>query len=161
MVFGAEFFIAIAFVLFVIGLGYLGVHRQLAKALDGRIARVETELADAARLRTEALAILASFEKKRVEAQAEAESIVALAKLEAETLAKETAARMADFVARRTKQAEAKIAQAEAQATADVHAAAAEAATKAAEIVLKGKIKGAPAADLVTQGIDDLKRLMH
>jgi F-type H+-transporting ATPase subunit b len=78
-----------------------------------------------------------------------------------EALAEETAARMADFVARRTKQAQTKIALAEAQATADVRAAAAEAATKAAEIVLKSTIKGAAAADLVTQGIEDLKRLMH
>lgn len=161
MEFGAEFFIAIAFVIFVGGVIALGGHRQMTKALDARIALVEAELGEVARLRSEATALLASFAKKRVEAQAEAESIVALAKFEAETLSKEAAARTADFVARRTKQAAEKIAQAEAQATAEVRAAAAEAATRAAEIVLKENVKGTAADQLVAKGIDEIKRLMH
>jgi len=161
MDFDPEFFVAVGFVIFVGILGYVGLHRQIFDALDHRTQRIEKELAEARRLREEAAAVLASFEKKAVEAEAEAAAIIAQAKAEAEALAEETAARMADFVARRTKQAQTKIALAEAQATADVRAAAAEAATKAAEIVLKSKITGAAAADLVTQGIEDLKRLMH
>ena len=50
---------------------------------------------------------------------------------------------MNDFIARRTKQAEAKIAFAEAQAAADVRAAAADHAAKAAEIVLRDQMQGA------------------
>ena len=64
----------------------------------------------AAKLRDEALALLASFERKAAEAETNAAEIIANAKAEAETLAKEAADRLADFVARRTKQAEAKIA---------------------------------------------------
>ena len=44
---------------------------------------------------------------------------------------------MEEFVARRTKMAETKIAQAEAQAVADVRAAAADAAVAAAEKILR------------------------
>ena len=161
MEFEPEFFVAIGFVLFVGILVYIGVHRQIIEALDRRAQRIEKELDDAKRLREEAEAVLESFKKKAVEAEAEAEAIIAHAKAEADALAEETAARMTEFVARRTKQAMTKIALAEAQATADVRAAAAEAATKAAEIVLKRKIKGSAAADLVSQGIEDLKRLMH
>ena len=161
MEFGAEFYIAIAFVIFVGGVIYLGGHRQATKLLDARIALVQTELDEVARLRSEAQALLESFAKKRVEAQAEAEAIVALAKSDAEILSKEAAARLADFVARRTKQAADKIAQAEAQATAEVRAAAAEAAAKAAEIILKAKITGDAADQLVMRGIDELKRVMH
>lgn len=161
MDFDPEFFVALGFVIFVCILGYVGLHRKIADALDQRTRRIQKELAEARRLREEAEAVLASFKKKAVEAEAEAAAIIAQAKAEAEALAEETAARMADFVTRRTKQAQTKIALAEAQATADVRVAAAEAATKAAEIVLKSKIKGSAAADLVTQGIADLKRLMH
>ena len=70
---------------------------------------------------------------------------------------KETAERMADFIARRTKQAEDKIALAEAQATAEVRAAAADHAAKAAEIVLTDQMHGPAGADLVGREIGDLK----
>ena len=49
---------------------------------------------------------------------------------------------MEDFVARRTKTAESKIALAEAQAVADVRAAAAEAAVAAASTILSQSVKG-------------------
>ena len=142
MHFDAEFFVAAGFVVFVMLLGYLGVHRMVTKALDERIKKVEDELAEARRLREEAEAVLASFKKKAGEAEAEAAAIVTSAKAEAENLAKEAAARMADFVSRRQKQAEAKIALAEQQATADVRAAAAEAAVKAAESVIRTETTG-------------------
>ncbi len=161
MHFDAEFFVAAGFAVFLMLLGYLGVHRQAAGALDARIKKIEDELAEAKRLRVEAEAVLASYKKKAADAEAEAAAIVTQAKLEAEAIAKETAARMADFVERRRKQAEAKIAMAEAQATSEVRAAAAEAAVKAAESVIRGQTAGAAGAELVGRGIQDLKRLMN
>ena len=68
---------------------------------------------------------------------------------------------MEDFVARRTKMAESKIAQAEAQALADVRAAAAEAAVAAAETILTRTVKGKVADDLIAKGIDDVKRKLN
>ncbi|MBV9909782.1 MAG: ATP F0F1 synthase subunit B, partial [Hyphomicrobiales bacterium] len=61
-------------------------------------------------------------------------------------------------VARRTKQAEVKIALAEAQAAAEVRAAAAEHAARAAEIVLTDQMKGSAGADLVAHEIGEIKR---
>ena len=91
------------------------------------------------------------------EAEAEAVHIVAQAKAEAEALAKDAEMRVAEFVQRRTAQAEQKIAQAEAQAQADVKAAAAEAAVKAAEIILKAETTGETAAQFLVKGIADMK----
>ena len=159
--FDAEFFVALGFVIFVLGLGYLGVHKQITAALDGRIAWVEGEFAEATRLRKEAEAVLASYKKKAADAEAEAAAIVKQARDEAELLARETAERMADFVERRRKQAEAKIAVAETQATSDVRAAAADAAVKAAEIVIRAQTAGAAGAEYIQKGIDDVKRLMN
>ena len=68
---------------------------------------------------------------------------------------------MEDFVARRTKMAETKIAQAEAQALADVRSAAAEAAVAAAETILTRTVKGKVADDLLAKGIDDVKRKLN
>ncbi len=154
----AEFFVALGFVLFVMVLGYLGVHKTLGGALDNRIEKIKDELAEAARLRAEAQALMQSFTAKTAEAEAQAAGIIAQAKMEAEAMAKETQQRLEEYVARRTKQAEDKITQAEAQATADVRAAAADAAIKASETVLKTRPAG---ADFVGPGIASIKTLMN
>ena len=157
----AEFYVALGFVIFIALLAYLGVHKTIVNALDSRTLKVSDELAQAKRLHDEAAAVLASFQRKAAEAEAEAAAIVAQAKREAELMAQDAEARMNDFVARRTKQAELKIAMAETQAAADVRAAAADAAVKAAETVLRRDPKGTGAADLVGREITALKSRLH
>jgi len=159
--FETENWVAAGFLFFIGLLAYLGTHRKLAEALDQRQARIKSELDEAVRLREEAQALLADFQKKGREAEGEAEAIIASAKAEAERLAAEAKARMEDFVARRTKMAEAKIAQAEAQALADVRAAAADAAVAAAEKILSATTKGKVAEDLLARGIADIKEKLN
>lgn len=156
-----ETWVAIAFVIFVAGLGYLGVHKTLTKALDARGERIKAELDEARRLKDEAMALLAQYQRKRGEAEGEAQSIIAGAKAEADRLAVEAKAKAEEFVARRTKMAEAKIAQAETQAVADVRAAAAEAAAAAAEKILADQTKGRLANDLVAKGIEDVRKKLN
>src|SRR5574337_727101 len=79
------------------------------------------------------------------------------ARAEAEQLAREAGERMSEFIARRTRQAEAKIALAEAQAAADVRAAAADRAARAAEAILRDRMQGEPGAQLVSREIADLR----
>lgn len=153
-----EAWVAIGFLIFLCLLAYLGAHRKVVNALDARQARIRGELDEAARLRQEAEALLAEFERKGLEAEQEAEAIIASAKAEAERHAAEAKLRMEDFVARRTKMAEAKIAQAESQALADVRAAAVDAAVAAAEKILANAAKGQVAADLLARGIDDVRK---
>jgi F-type H+-transporting ATPase subunit b len=155
---GPEAWVAIAFLCFLALLAYLGVHRKLIDSLDHRQARIKGELDEAKKLREEAQALLADFERKGREAENEAEAIIASANAEAQRLAAEAKARMEDFVTRRTKMAETKIAQAEAQALADVRSAAADAAATAAEKILSTAAKGKVAVDLLTQGIEDVKK---
>ena len=152
-----ETWVALALFMFIGLLAYLGVHRKLVGALDARGARIQSELDEAVRLRQEAAALLADFERKGREAEGEAAAIIASAKAEAERLAAEAKTRMEDFVARRTKMAETKIAQAEAAALADVKAAAADAAVAAAEKILGAAAKGKVAEDLLARGIEDVK----
>ena len=158
MHFDESFFVALGFVLFVLLLGYLGVHRTLAKALDDRASLIADELAQASRLRTEAEAVLASYQNKAAEAQSAADAILTAAREEAEALAAETAKRMSEFVARRTLQAEAKIAIAESQAMNDVRSAAADAAVKVAETILRAQMQDGASADMLTRGIGDVRK---
>src|SRR5271163_3596933 len=153
-----ENWVAIAFILFLGLLAYLGAHRKIIGALDDRQSRIKAELDEAVRLREEAKALLAEFERKGREAEGEAEAIIANAKAEAERLAVEAKTRMEDFVARRTKMAETKITQAEAQALADVRSAAADTAVAAAEKILAAAAKGKVAEDLLAQGIEDIRK---
>jgi F-type H+-transporting ATPase subunit b len=159
--FDAEFWVAVAFFLFLGVLAYFEVHRLIVKHLDERRDRIKAELDDARRLKEEAQALLAQYQRKYHEAEQEAQAIVASAKVEAERIGAEAKTKMEDFVARRTKMAENKIAQAEAQALADVRSAAAEAAVAAAETILARTVKGKVADELIAKGIDDVKRKLN
>jgi F-type H+-transporting ATPase subunit b len=157
--FEAEFWVAVAFVLFIGVLGYFGVHKLVLSSVDQRRDKIKAELDEARRLKEEARALLAEYQRKQHEAEEEAAGIIAGAKAEAERMVIEANAKMEEFVARRTKMAETKIAQAEAQAVSDVRAAAADAAVAAAEKVLTESVKGDVADKLVTKGIEDLNKL--
>ena len=105
----------------------------------------------------EAEALLATYRRRQQEAEREAETIVASAKGEAERLAAEAEAKIEEFIARHTKMAENKIAQAEAQALADVRSAAADVAVAAAETILSRSVKDKLADDLLAKGIADFR----
>ena len=156
-----EFWVAVAFVLFLGVLVYAGAHKKVVDALDHRSTRIKSELDEARRLRDEAGKLLAEYQRKQQEAEREAAAIVADAKAEAERVAAEARAKMEEFVARRTKLAEAKIGQAEAQAVADVRAAAADAAVAAAEKILRETAKGQVADNLIARGIADVKAKLN
>ena len=149
--------VGVGFVLFFALLGYLGVHRTVLAGIDARGEKIAAELNEAKRLREEAEALLASFESKRKQAEADAAAIVAQAKNDAERMAQEAETKLAEFVKRRTAQAEQKIAQAEAQAAADVRAAAADAAVVASEAILRQQTTGAAGDNFVRAGLSNLK----
>lgn len=156
-----EFWVAIAFVILMVLFAWMGVHRTVAKALDHRSARIKSELDDARRLKDDAAKLLAEYQAKRSSAEREAQDIIAAAKVEAERIAAEAKTKMEDFVARRTKTAESKIALAEAQALADVRAAAADAAVAAASTVLSQTVKGNVADNLLSKGIAEVKAKLN
>src|SRR6202166_911642 len=147
MFYEPEFWVAVAFVILMAVFAYLGIHRTVLQTLDHRSERIKAELDDARRLKEEAAKLLAEYEARRASAEREAEDIIANARADAERIAAEANAKMEDFVARRTRTAESKIALAEAQALADVRAAAANAAVAAASAILSKSVKGEVADD--------------
>lgn len=152
-----KFWVLVAFVLFMALLAFYKVPQLVAKMLDDRAEAIRKELDEARRLREEAQQLLADYQRKAREADEEAKSIVAQAKREAEAMAAETRKGLADSLERRTKLAEDKIARAEALAQAEVRGAAVDAALAAAEKILRSKISGPSASNLIDQSIRDLK----
>ncbi len=159
--FEPETWVAVAFLILMGVFAWLGVHRTVLTALDHRAERIKAELDDARKLKDEAAKVLAEYKARRATAEREAAEIVANARAEAERIAADAKTKMEDFVARRTKTAESKIAMAEAQALADVRAAAADAAVQAASTILSQSVKGSLADDLLAKGIAEVRQKLN
>jgi F-type H+-transporting ATPase subunit b len=156
-----ETWVAVAFFLFV-GLGiYLKVPAMLAKMLDERADKISKELAEARKLREEAQALLAEYQKKRSEAEKDAANIVAQAKIEAESYSVETRKKLAETIERRTKQAAQKIAQAEAAAIKEVRTTATEAAIAAASKLVGEAVQGTKGTNLIDESIAAVKSRLN
>lgn len=149
----ATFWAFMALVAFLAIVVYLKVPQKITAALDDRTRKIQGQLDDARRLREEAQALVAEYRRRHDEAQAEAEAIVTQARREAEALTAEAQARIEDYVTRRTKAVEARIAQAETQAVAEVRSRAVDVATAAATRILAEKAQGATGDELVRRSI--------
>ncbi|WDR02522.1 ATP F0F1 synthase subunit B [Devosia algicola] len=139
---------------------YYGMPRIVAKLLDDRIAKIEEEIAEAKRLRTDAEALLAEYESKRAEAENEAAGIVTAAQEDAKRLTAEANVALTDMIARRTKAVEDKIAQAESQAVAEVRAKSADVAIEAARVLLTKQMSKKGDA-LVDQAITEVSARLN
>lgn len=151
----------LALVLVVAAAIYKGIHKVMAKALDDRADAIRKQLDDARTLREEAQSLLADYQRKQVEAEEQAKSIVEQARKDAETMAKQARADLKERLTRRAELAEAKIANAEIQAMADVKARAVDLATKAAEQLIKDQFKATDHNALVKDGIAQMGKVLN
>jgi len=156
-----EFWVAVSFFGFLALLVYFKAPGLIASALDKRADGIRVELEEAQKLREEAQAMLADYQRKQRDAEQEADAIISQAKDEAERLAVETREKLAESIERRTKIAEDKIAQAEAQALKDVRAAATDLAVSAAENLIVSELKKADASKLIDTNIKELKKRLN
>ncbi len=152
----AETWVEVGFVLVVLLLLWKGVPGIVAKLLDDRAAVIAAELAEARRLREEAQALFADYQKKAAGAEAEAQSIITEARAEATRFAAESRANLQAQIERRTQAAQDKIAQAEASAMNEIRSLAANAAVGAAEKLIAARMDDKRAATLIEGAIRDL-----
>ena len=90
MHFDATFWATAALFLFFALIAYLKVPGMMTKALDDRSDKIRNDLEEARRLREEAQQLLAEYQRKRKEAEQEAEGIICVCQArEAEALAKD------------------------------------------------------------------------
>jgi len=154
------FWTAVAFVIFV-ALLYRPVKKVLLSALDGRIDQIRSEVEEAQRLREEAQALLASYQRKQREAAQEAEEIVKQARSEAEIHRKETEKSMGELLKRQEALAIEKIAQAEATAVQEVREIAVDLAIAATQKILADKVTGDLSDTLVDKAITELPQKLQ
>ena len=161
MAFDATFFAFVGLLLFLALIAYLKVPGMMAKGLDARAEKIQNELAEAKRLREEAQHLLAEYQRKRKDAEAEAAGIVAAAEREASALAAEAEQKTAEYVTRRTALSEQKIKQAEVDAINAVRAAAVDLAVAAAEKVIASKSDAATGKALFDNAISEVKTRLN
>lgn len=135
----ATFWALVGLILFIGLMIYIKVPGMVGRSLDKRADNIRGELDEAKRLREEAQALLAEYQKKRKEAEAEAAALVAAAEREAALLTEEARQKTEEFVARRNALSEQKIKQAEADAISAVKSAAIDIAVAAAGKVIASK----------------------
>ncbi|POF34758.1 F0F1 ATP synthase subunit B family protein [Roseibium marinum] len=157
----ATFWAAVGLVLFFVLIIYIKVPAKIGASLDDRAEAIRKELDEARKMRDEAQALLSEYQRKRHEAEGEAEAIIAEASSEAERLTVETNQALEEMIARRTRAAEEKIAQAETQAIAEVRARAADLAVAAAEEILTAKVKDKVADDILSKSIAQVKERLN
>lgn len=149
------FWVLVSFVIFV-ALVWKPGSKAVAQMLDDRAEKIRVDLEKAAKLREEAQALFAEYQKKQRDALKDAETIIKAARDEAEALSKQAAADLEASLKRREQLALQRIAQAEAQATADVRAAAVDLAMAATRKVLSDKLDAGRQDALIDQAIKEL-----
>ena len=157
----ATFWVFIGLLVFIGVLIYMKVPGMAIAALDKRAEKIRADLEAAARLRAEAEALLKEYQRKRGEAEAEAAEILTQAKREAALLGEEARVRIEDYVARRTKAVEQRIAQAETQAVAEVRSRAIDVAAAAAGRILAEEAKGGKGDALITRAIETVRKSLN
>jgi F-type H+-transporting ATPase subunit b len=149
------FWVLIAFLIF-FGLVGKKAYAAATAGLDTRAQRIKQEIDEAQRLREEAQALLANFQRRQREAVKEAEAIVAHAREEAELLRKDSGAALQTALRRREEVAMEKIAQAEAAAVTQVRDLTVDLALAATRAVLAQHLEGKRGDALVDAAIKEL-----
>ncbi|QMU58372.1 MAG: F0F1 ATP synthase subunit B [Boseongicola sp.] len=156
-----DFVVTIAFLLFVGVLFYYKVPGLLGGLLDKRAEGIQAELDEARALREEAQTLLASFERKQLEVQEQADRIVAAAKQGAADAAEQAKADLVKSIERRVQAAADQIGSAEAAAVRQVRDEAIRIAVASASEVIAKDMKDDRANALIDEAIETVKTKLH
>jgi F-type H+-transporting ATPase subunit b len=154
------FWEGLAFVIFIAVAAKMG-GKRITAALDARSDAIRDELDQARRLREEAQSLLAEYQRKRRDAEKEADEIVEHAKEEAVALRAQAERKLEENLARRTALAEEKIARAEAQAIQDVRNTAIDVAVAAAQKLIAENLDDGRARALIDDAIGKVQKNIH
>lgn len=154
------FWVLIAFVLFFV-FTFKPLRRVILGGIDGKIAEIKEQVDEAAKLRDEAQALLAEYERKQQQATGRAEEMIAAARKEAEAAKKVAEQDLRASLERSEKLALERISQAEDKALQEVREMAVDLAIAASEKIIAERIAGADGDAIVDRAIKDLPSKLH
>ncbi len=160
MEFGQQFWVAVSFVIFIAAV-FKPVGKILVGALDGRAAKIKNELGEALRLKEEAQALLASYQRKHKEAVDDAESIVEAAEAEAKRIAKDAETELENSINKKIEVAMQKIAAYEAVVIQEVKNRSIEIAINTVRTMVASNMNKEVAEGLISKAIVDMDKKLH
>lgn len=149
--------LAVALVILIVAV-YRPLTRAVFGALDARAERIKHELEEAQRLREEAQSMLANYQRKLHEGEAQAKAIIDHAEEEAQRLERLSREQLEQRMQRRTQQAMDRIAAAEGRALQDVRAQAAQLSVQATRELLRAHLDGDRAKAVMDDALDEVRR---
>jgi F-type H+-transporting ATPase subunit b len=152
--------VSIAFII-VVAFVWWKAKGAIVGGLDNRAAGIKSKIDEARKLREDAQALLADYQRRQRDAMKEADDIVRHAKEEAARLRAKAEADLEAAIKRREQQALDRIAQAEAQALAQVRVKAADVAVASATKLLKDNMAAAEQNKLIDAAIEELPSKLH
>lgn len=156
-----DFVVLLGFLLFVAVLMYFNVFGLLGGLLDKRAEGIRDELDEARKLREDAQALLASYERKQAEVQSQADRIVDAAKKDAAAAAEQAKVDLQASITRRLAAAEEQIASAEAGAVKEVRDTAIGVAVAAASDVIASNMTAKDATASIDEAIGEVAAKLH
>ena len=160
MVFDEKFWVAVAFVTFIIAV-WKPIARFITRSLDERSEAIRRELEEAVRLREEAQVALAAYQKKQKESIKEAEGILLKAREEAKSMLANAEDEIRRSLDERRKIALEKITQAESKALQDVQNNIVDIAIGAARLIIQEHLAKGSGQDLIRLAMSDIERKIH
>ena len=156
-----DFVVLLGLLVFIGILVYFKVPSLLGGMLDGRAEGIKTEIDEARKLREDAQKLLASYERKQKEVQAQADRIVADAKEEAAAASAQAQADLATSVERRLAAAKEQIGSAEAAAIKEVRDQAVQIAVAASRDIIGAQMTAKEGNALIDDGIAQVDSKLH
>lgn len=156
--FDATGWVAVAMLALIGVMIWKGVFGGIGRALDGKVAKIRADLAEAEAIRTEAEQFRAEMESARDAARGEADQIRASAAREAQAILRAAQVDADERIARRAQAAEDRIVAAQRAAEADLRARAATLATEAARRVIAGDANDDLRSGLTAGAIEEVGR---
>ncbi|MBX4336158.1 F0F1 ATP synthase subunit B [Bartonella raoultii] len=147
------FWAFVGLIFFLALLVYFKIPQMAIRHLDARAQRIKDELDEALRLREEAQELLAEYQRKHVEAEKDAQEIIAAAKHEVAAVIAEARMKAEEYVKNRNKLAEQKIAQAEADAIRMVSSSAIDLAISTARTLIAKEMDSQKANELIKEAL--------
>ncbi len=157
----AEFVVTLAFLVFIGIILWLKAPARIAAMLDGRAVKIKADIDEARALRDEAAAVLASFEAKQKEVEAQSARIISAARQEAAAAATAAKADLKASIARRMAAAVEQIASAEATAIRQLREQAVTVAIAAATDVLAKQSTAAGVSASIDEAIVQVAAKLH
>ena len=160
MMIDATFWVAIAFVIFIIGLIYLKVPQKINSSLNNVIKNIKNELDEAEKLKKESKNLLNESQEKLQNSNKEKEEIIEKAKAESEKLIIHMNDKFFKKCENRKKIAEQKIAQMNEDAKKSIKNASIKLAVKSVENLIKTSINKSKLGTLFKENLNQAKNTL-